>query len=77
MKEVFPLWAGILALVLIIYAFIKFREISLLEQQKYVMPEEDPNDFQNWITKEFKTIKWLLIPKPLEPALLQLLFLQL
>ncbi len=48
----FPLWAGVVALVLIIYAFIKFREISLLEQQKYVMPEEDPNDFQNWITKE-------------------------
>lgn len=48
----FPLWAGVVALVLIIYAFIKFREISLLEQQKYVMPEEDPNDFQNWITEE-------------------------
>ncbi|MDE3185336.1 MAG: CPBP family intramembrane metalloprotease [Bacteroidota bacterium] len=48
----FPLWAGVVALVLIIYAFIKFREISILEQQKYVMPEEDPNDFQNWITKE-------------------------
>jgi hypothetical protein len=48
----FPLWAGVVALVLIIYAFIKFREISLTEQQKYVMPEEDPNDFQNWITKE-------------------------
>lgn len=48
----FPLWAGVVALGLIIFAFIKFREISLLEQQKYVMPEEDPNDFHNWITKE-------------------------
>jgi len=48
----FPLWAGVVSLGLIIFAFIKFREISLLEQQKYVMPEEDPDDFQNWITKE-------------------------
>ena len=51
-EDNFPLWAGVVALVLIIYAFIKFREISLRGQQKYVMPEEDPNDFQNWITKE-------------------------
>ncbi len=51
-EDNFPLWAGVFALGLIIFAFIKFREISLLEQQKYVMPEEDPDDFQNWITKE-------------------------
>ena len=51
--ENFPLWGGALALVLIIYAFIKFRELSLLQQQKYVFPElEDPDDFHNWITKE-------------------------
>jgi membrane protease YdiL (CAAX protease family) len=48
-EDNFPLWAGVVALVLIIYAFIKFREISILEQQKYVMPEEDPDDFKNWI----------------------------
>jgi membrane protease YdiL (CAAX protease family) len=52
-EENFPIWAGIIALVLIIYAFIKFREASLLKQQEYVLPEEDdPNDFHNWITKE-------------------------
>ncbi len=51
-EENFPLWAGVVALVLIIYAFIKFRQISLLQQQKYVMPPEDPDDFHNWITKE-------------------------
>lgn len=51
-EDNFPLWAGVLALGLIIFAFIKFREISLSNQQKYVMPEEDPEDFQNWITKE-------------------------
>jgi membrane protease YdiL (CAAX protease family) len=52
-EENFPIWAGIIALVLIIYAFIKFREASLLKQQEYVLPEDDdPNDFHNWITKE-------------------------
>ncbi len=51
-EDNFPLWAGVVALGLIIFAFIKFREISLLEQQKYILPEEDPDDFQNWITKE-------------------------
>ena len=51
-EENFPMWAGIIALVFIIYAFIHFRKISLAQQGKYVMPEEDPNDFHNWITKE-------------------------
>lgn len=51
-EENFPLWAGAVALVLIFYAFIKFRQISLLQQQKYVMPVEDPDDFHNWIAKE-------------------------
>lgn len=48
-EESFPIWAGILALVIIIFAIIKFRELSLAEQEKYVMPEEDPDDFHNWI----------------------------
>jgi membrane protease YdiL (CAAX protease family) len=52
-EESFPLWAGVIALVFIVYAFIKFREISLEQQQKFVYQEEDdPNDFHNWITKE-------------------------
>ena len=52
-EENFPIWAGLIALILIIYAFIKFREASLLKQQEYVLPEEDdPNDFHNWIAKE-------------------------
>jgi len=52
-EENFPIWAGIIALVLIVFAFVKFREASLLKQQEYVLPEEDdPNDFHNWITKE-------------------------
>jgi membrane protease YdiL (CAAX protease family) len=53
LEENFPLWAGIVALVIIIFAIIKFRELSLWQQQKYVMSEvDDPNDFHNWITKE-------------------------
>jgi uncharacterized protein len=51
-EENFPIWAGVIALIFIIYAFVYFRKISLLQQEKYVMPEEDPNDFHNWITKE-------------------------
>ncbi len=48
-EENFPMWAGILALVLVIFALIKFRELSLAQQQKYVMPEEDSDNFDNWI----------------------------
>lgn len=52
-EENFPIWAGGIALVFIIYAFIKFRQISLAEQQTFVFPElDDPNDYHNWITKE-------------------------
>ncbi len=50
-EESFPIWAGIIALVLIIYAFIKFREASVLKQQEYVLPEDNPNDFHDWIAK--------------------------
>ena len=46
----FPIWAGVLALGFIIFAFMEFRRVSILEQKKFVFPEEDPNDFQNWIT---------------------------
>lgn len=51
-EENFPLWAGIISLIIIIAAFYIFRKMSIERQKKYVMPEEDPNDFHNWITKE-------------------------
>ncbi len=52
-EENFPVWAGVIALVLIIYAFIKFREISLVQQQKFTQPDlGDPNDFQNWAKQQ-------------------------
>jgi uncharacterized protein len=48
----FPVWMGVIALVLIVIAFIKFRELSLARQEKYVYHEpEDPNDFHNWIAR--------------------------
>jgi uncharacterized protein len=50
-EQNFPLWAGVIALGLIVYAFIKFREISLAQQQKYIPTEiNDSNDFQNWVS---------------------------
>lgn len=49
-EDNFPLWVGVVALGLIIFAFVEFRRVSILEQKKYRFPEEDPNDFQNWIT---------------------------
>ncbi|MEO5650130.1 MAG: type II CAAX endopeptidase family protein [Ginsengibacter sp.] len=48
----FPLWAGVIALAVIVYAFIKFREISLEQQNKFIYKDEDPDDFHNWIAKE-------------------------
>ena len=54
-EENFPLWAGLIALVLIIYAFQKLKEISSLQQQKYVEEDTDPNDFHNWVTNNTKT----------------------
>ena len=54
MKDIednFPLWAGIIALAFIVYAFVYFKKITLEQQKKYVMPKEDPNDFHDWITR--------------------------
>ncbi|MDQ2718934.1 MAG: CPBP family intramembrane metalloprotease [Bacteroidota bacterium] len=52
-EQHFPLWAGLVALVLLIYTFKKFKEISFVQQQKFVFEDlDDPNDFHNWIAKE-------------------------
>lgn len=54
-EQNFPLWAGVIALALIVYAFIKFREISLAQQQKYISTEiNDPDDFHNWVSNNTK-----------------------
>lgn len=49
-EEHFPIWAGVIALVLIVFAFIRFKQISLSQQQKYQKQEiSNPNDFHNWV----------------------------
>jgi membrane protease YdiL (CAAX protease family) len=53
-EDHFPIWAGVIALILILFIFVQFRKASLEQQQKYVYePPEDPDDFSNWTTKEF------------------------
>ncbi len=50
-EQSFPLWAGVIALLLIIYLFKKFRQISL--SQKTKIAEDDPgDDFHNWATAQ-------------------------
>ena len=52
-EENFPIWMGALAIVIIIIAFIKLRELSLAQRGKFVYYEpEDPNDFHNWIARK-------------------------
>jgi len=51
-EENFPLWAGMVALVLIFYLFIQFRKTSLLQKAKVKDDDfpEDDFDFQKWPT---------------------------
>ncbi len=46
-EQDFPLWAGIVALVLIIYLFAKVKKISLAQKAKAVEDDTD-DDFHNW-----------------------------
>jgi CAAX protease family protein len=51
-EENFPLWAGVVALVLIIFLFTQFRQTSLLQKAKVAdntIPEDD-FDFNKWPT---------------------------
>ncbi len=50
-EQNFPIWAGVIALIFIIYLFIKFRQISLSQRAKIV--DDDPgDDFHNWATAQ-------------------------
>ncbi|MEO9023037.1 MAG: type II CAAX endopeptidase family protein [Ginsengibacter sp.] len=52
-EDNFPLWAGAVALIIIVYLFIHFKKISIAQQEKFVFEHpDDPDDFHNWITKE-------------------------
>ena len=48
----FPLWAGIIALFLIIYLFSKFKEYSLLQKAKVIEDDFPDDDFHNWATAQ-------------------------
>ncbi len=48
----FPLWAGALALIALIYALKRFKDISWKEQDLFEYKEvDDPDNFQDWIAK--------------------------
>lgn len=54
-EQNFPVWAGAIALILLIYAFKRLHDISKAEQEKFVYEDvEDPNDFHNWIANQSK-----------------------
>lgn len=51
-EQNFPLWAGVIALFLIIYLFKKFKEYSLLQKQKQVEDNIPDDEFHNWATAQ-------------------------
>ncbi len=51
-EQNFPLWAGVIALFLIIYLFKKFKEYSLLQKAKYIEEDIPDDDFHNWATAQ-------------------------
>ncbi len=50
----FPLWAGAVALILIIYLFIEFKKTSLSQKEKIKNNDfpDDDLDFHNWTTAQ-------------------------
>ena len=53
-EENFPIWAGLVALVLIYYLFMQFKKISLLQKAKVTgddLPDDD-FDFNKWPTAQ-------------------------
>lgn len=52
LEENFPLWAGAIALVVLIIVVIQFKKESIKVQEKFVYKEpDDPDDFHDWIAK--------------------------
>ncbi|MDQ6904425.1 MAG: CPBP family intramembrane metalloprotease [Bacteroidota bacterium] len=51
-EENFPAWAGVLALILIVYLFIKFKETSLHQREKIKEDDEPYDDFHDWATAQ-------------------------
>jgi membrane protease YdiL (CAAX protease family) len=50
-EQNFPLWAGVIALALIIYLFYKLKKISLAQKAK-IIEEDADDDFHNWATAQ-------------------------
>ncbi|MEO7800624.1 MAG: CPBP family intramembrane glutamic endopeptidase [Ginsengibacter sp.] len=50
-ETAFPLWAGAIALLVIVYLFKRFRDISSLQKASFVEEEEAPvDDFEAWVS---------------------------
>ena len=49
----FPLWAGVVALVFLIYALKRFKDVSWKEQEvfEYKDVDNDKDNFHDWIAK--------------------------
>ncbi len=47
-----PLWIGAVCLAFIIYLFIQFKKISLLQKSKVVEDDLPDDDFHNWATAQ-------------------------
>jgi uncharacterized protein len=51
-EESFPIWAGIVALLFIVYLFARFIQISLSQKAKIVEDDFPDDDFHNWATAQ-------------------------
>ena len=51
-EQNFPMWAGVIALVLIIYLFIQFKKTSATQRAKYIEEDLPDDDFHNWATAQ-------------------------
>ncbi len=49
-ETAFPLWAGAIALIALIYLFIKFRQVSVVQKARYVDEDVPVDDFEAWVT---------------------------
>jgi membrane protease YdiL (CAAX protease family) len=48
----FPLWAGAICLVILLYLFKIYKEASILQQAKYVEEETPEDEFHSWATNQ-------------------------
>jgi len=51
LEKGFPVWVGIIALILLLYLFTKFKQASAIQQAKYIN-EPSESDFPDWTTDQ-------------------------